>query len=57
MRFSVPITVVVEASSPEKALDSARKIQELLNQSMVMMVLSTNGVDVKTIQVFQPKPA
>jgi len=56
MRFNVPVTVLIEASSPEKALEQAMTIQKLLGESMVQMVLSTNGVDLKQIQVFQPKP-
>ena len=55
MRFNVPVTVTIEASTPQKALEQATTIQKLLGESMVTMVLSTNGVDVKQIQVFQPK--
>lgn len=55
MRYTVPINVVIDAPSPQEATKQATKIQELLNQSMVKAVLSSNGVDVKNIQVFQPK--
>lgn len=57
MKFSVPVTVTIEASTPEKALEQAMTIQKLLGETMVQMVLSTNGVDLKQIQVFHPKAA
>ncbi|HTQ47928.1 MAG TPA: hypothetical protein VMI75_34460 [Polyangiaceae bacterium] len=55
MKFNVPVTVTVEAPSREKAMESARTIQKLLGEPMVMSVLTTQGVDVKQIQVYEPK--
>jgi len=56
MRYTVPVSVVIESPSGDKALESAQAIKKLLDEPMVKSVLSTNGVDVQTITVFQPLP-
>lgn len=54
MKFNVPVTVVIEAASPQQALENARAVQKLLDEPMVKTILQTNQVNVQQIVVFQP---
>jgi hypothetical protein len=54
VKFVVPTHVTIEAATPEKALEAARAIQKLLDEPMVKAIMTTNGIAVQQIQVFQP---
>lgn len=57
MRFSVPVHVVIESATLQTAHESAKKLQKLLDQSVVSMMLAGEGIALKQVVVFQPSPS
>jgi hypothetical protein len=54
MRFSVPVTVTIEARDIIEAQEAAKKIQNMLDQAVVQMQLKVNGVQARELKVHPP---
>lgn len=52
--YTVPVSVLIDAASPEAAVAQANSINTLLGDTMVKSVLSGSGVSLKKIVVFKP---
>lgn len=57
MRYTIPVEVVVEASSEAHALEQAKKLRELLADPLVQSSVRAEGIAPVGIVVRPPTPA
>ena len=55
MTFTLPVHVQIEAPSVDKAVRDARELQKLLGDSIVKVTLQSAGIELRAVQVFQPR--
>jgi len=57
MKYTIPVEIVIEASSDAQALEQAKKLRELLADPLVQASVRSEGISPVGIAVRPPTPA